>query len=240
MRRMVSALSLLVGLGLLAAAFLAAPAARTATEERGAPAQRQLHGHHLPRPGAQLRLLRLATGGGDVRHAPRLSGQGRPGQRASLPRGREGLPEDLGRREDVHVHVAERLPVLRRLPGHGGELRPRDRPGPEPEDAVSGGDVRERHRRGRQGPGRQGHPSLRRSRERQHAHRAPHEGGSGLPLADRDAVLLRDPPNLPIDPQGSTSLGGRPLLHLEQGQGHAGSCSARTPTTAATGSRRGT
>jgi peptide/nickel transport system substrate-binding protein len=34
MRRMVSALSLLVGLGLLAAAFLAAPAARTATEER--------------------------------------------------------------------------------------------------------------------------------------------------------------------------------------------------------------
>ena len=34
MRRMVSALSLLAGLGLLAAAFLAAPAARTATEER--------------------------------------------------------------------------------------------------------------------------------------------------------------------------------------------------------------
>ena len=47
--------------------------------------------------------------------------QYRTGGREALSRGRTLLPEDLGERQDIHVPAAERLPVLRRLPGHGGE-----------------------------------------------------------------------------------------------------------------------
>ena len=162
-------------------------------EGEGAPAQRQLDGHHLPRPGAQLRLLRLAPRVGDVRHAARLSRQGGTGQRAPLPGGCTGLPEGLRRRQDVHVHAAERLPVLGRLTGDRGELCARDRAGSEPEDGVARGVVPERRRRRRQGAGGQGHAAVGCHREGQHPRRPPDEGRARLHVAHRHAVLLRGP-----------------------------------------------
>ena len=114
---------------------------------------------------------------------------------AAPARGRREPAEGLGRWNDVHVHRAVGLQVLAALEpaGDGGDLQVRDQPRPQPEDELAGGAVHHRHRR-RAGRARQeGDRGIRRHGQRQQADDQADEEGAGLPLADRDAVLLRGP-----------------------------------------------
>ena len=159
----------------------------------GAQAQHQRYEHRVHRPGAELRLPRLAAGDDDVRAAPVVPRQvGRRGSEAR-PRGREGLPAREQQRTHLHVPRPPRLPVLRRHHGHRRELPARDRACSQPEDAVARRVVLGRHPRGGRGAGRQGDDAVGREGQRRPAHDHSDAPGARLPLPYRDAVLLRDP-----------------------------------------------
>ena len=196
MRRIVSALSFLAGLALLASAFLTRRrrGRRRASGSSGSTSTRRTS------PISTRRSTTTSMAGGsrrDLRDAARLPRQAGAGERTALPRSREGLPEDLGQRQDVHLHVEERLPVLGRHSRDRGELRARHRACPRTQDAITRRDLLRRHRRGGQGHGGEGHPAARCHGERQHAHDPPDEGRAGLHLADGDDFMCPVPPDLP-------------------------------------------
>ena len=117
MRRIVSALFFIVGLALLASAFLAAPAARTATSER---------------------ILRVNVNSTDITYLdPALNydfygwrleaatcamllgypDKAGPASARLYPEVAKGFPKVSGNGKTYTLHAAERLPLLRRDPG---------------------------------------------------------------------------------------------------------------------------
>ena len=115
-------ISFLVGLGLLASAFLTATAS-PATRRAMSAVERQLDRH--PRSSTRPSTT-TSTAGGSRRPRARCS-LGYPDKRGPASarlyaRGRARVPEGDERRPDVHVHDPARLPLLRRDGGDRGEL----------------------------------------------------------------------------------------------------------------------
>ena len=222
MRRIVSSLSFVVGVALLASALLNAPVGRSATEER---------------------VLRLNLNSTDITYLDPALNYDFYGWRleAATCAMLLGYPDKAGRgNARLYPEVAKAFPKV----SDGGKtytftLRSGYRFSDgspvtaesyaraieralSPKMEFPRGDVPERRRGRRAGAGRQGDTSGRRDREREHAHGATHEGRPRLPLAHRDAVLLRGPAEPADRPAGRQHAAGRrPLLRLEQEEGDA-------------------
>ncbi len=116
MRRIFSALFLVVGIVLVASAFLAAPAARPATSERILRVNVNSTDIHYLDPALNYDFygwrLEAAT------CAMLLGYPDKAGTASArlVSRGRDRVPEGDRQRQDVHVHAEERLPLLGRRP----------------------------------------------------------------------------------------------------------------------------
>ncbi len=148
-------------------------------------------GNRLPRPRARLHGARLGAPRHHVPAADVVPGQARPRVVPPRARSRDGLPEGLARRADVHVHGAKPPPVQRRQAGSGNRVRARDQPRALAADGLPVGRPAERRRR-RGGRSRWscGY-RVRRHRARQHPHDPLRPAARRSRGPGRDAVHVR-------------------------------------------------
>ena len=94
------------------------------------------------RPGAELRLHRLASRVPHLRAAPVVSGQAGRRGRTARAGGRAGHAAGQQQRPDVHLHRSGGTSASPTGVRYAEELRPCDRAGPASQDAVSRGELR--------------------------------------------------------------------------------------------------
>ena len=130
-----------------------------------------------PRSRALLLARRLVTPRDDLRAALHLPGRELAQELPAAAGGRVRLLRLEGP-EDVHVHVASRLPLQQRRAGARERLRPRDQPGAD--RAVARRILHARHRRGRRRARGHGGEGAWGRRSREHARRPLHPSRTGV------------------------------------------------------------
>ena len=161
--------------------------------------------HRLHRPGARLLLRLVEIRVRDLREAPQLPRQGRhPRARSSSPRSRRRMPtvSNDGKTYTFTIRDGFKFSPPSNETGHRGDVQARDRAGPQPEDALAGAVVHERHRRRAGRTRRQGQGHQRHQVEGDTLTIRLTEPAPDFLVADRDAVLLRDPTGTPVNPNG--------------------------------------
>ena len=193
MRRIFSALFLVVGIVLLASAFLAAPAAHTATSERILRLNVNSTDIHYLDPALNYDFYGWRLEAATCAMLLGYPDKAGPASARLDPEVATGFPKVSGNGRTYTYTLRSGFRFSDGTPVTAGELRARNRAGARAEDAVARRDLLQRHRGGRQGPGGQGNSAGRRRRRGNTLTITLTKAAAGLHIPDGHELHVRHP-----------------------------------------------